>query len=65
MRIHTVIDETLMHDALEITGLKTKREAIEKGLRLLIKLSRQELIRQYRGKLNWEGDLDCLRVDDD
>ena len=63
MRTNIVIDDQLMAEALELTGLKTKREAVEQGLRALIRLSRQERIRRYRGKLRWEGDLDEMRRD--
>jgi Arc/MetJ family transcription regulator len=43
--------------------LKTKREAVELGLQTLVRLSKQEEIRRFRGKLHWEGDLDAMRKD--
>ena len=61
MRTNIVIDDELMEHALRATGLKTKREAVELGLRTLIRLKEQEAIRAYRGKLRWEGDLDAMR----
>jgi len=63
MRTNIVIDDELMREALQVTGLKTKREAVEEGLRTLVRLKRQERLKQYRGKLAWEGDLDALRRD--
>lgn len=63
MRTNIVIDDTLMDDALKLTGLKTKREAVELGLKTLIRLKKQEEIRRFRGKLHWEGDLDEMRND--
>jgi Arc/MetJ family transcription regulator len=48
---------------LRETGLKTKREAVELGLRTLLRLRKQEEIRRLRGKLHWKGDLDALRDD--
>lgn len=63
MRTNIVIDDTLMDDALKLTGLKTKREAVELGLKTLIKLKKQEDIRRFRGKLSWEGNLDDMRAD--
>jgi Arc/MetJ family transcription regulator len=63
MRTNIVIDDKLMKDTLRATGLKTKREAVELGLRTLLRLRRQEQIRSYRGKFNWEGDLDVMRTD--
>ena len=61
MRTNIVIDDNLMSDALEATGLKTKKEAVEQGLKLLVKKKQQEALRNLRGKLKWEGDLDDMR----
>lgn len=63
MRTNIVIDDELMESALRATGLKTKREAVELGLRTLLLLRQQEEIRRFRGKLNWQGDLDAMRLD--
>ncbi|MCK0509970.1 type II toxin-antitoxin system VapB family antitoxin [Aromatoleum buckelii] len=63
MRTNIVIDDDLMNEALRATGLTTKREAVELGLRTLLRLRQQEEIRQFRGKLNWQGDLDKMRTD--
>lgn len=63
MRTNIVIDEKLMQDALRLTGAKTKREAVELGLRTLVRLRQQEELRKLRGKLDWQGDLDAMRTD--
>jgi len=63
MRTNIVIDDKLMRDTLRATGLKTKREAVELGLRTLLRLGNQKEIRQLRGKLDWRGDLDAMRRD--
>jgi Arc/MetJ family transcription regulator len=63
MRTNIVIDDKLMRDALRATGLKTKREAVEQGLRTLLRLSKQSQIRRFRGKLKWQGDLNAMRSD--
>ena len=63
MRTNIVIDDKLMRDALRATGLKTKREAVERGLRTLLRLSKQTEIRRLRGKLDWQGDLNAMRSD--
>ena len=57
MRTTIVIDDKLMRDTLRATGLKTKRDAVELGLRTLLRLRQQEQIRRFRGKLDWQGDL--------
>ena len=61
MRTNIDIDDKLMSDALKATGLKTKKEAVEQGLKALIRLKKQEGIRRFRGKLEWSGDLDEMR----
>ena len=63
MRTNIVIDDRLMTETLRITGLKTKREAVEMGLRTLVRLGKQMEVRKFRGKLAWEGNLDALRTD--
>lgn len=63
MRTNIVIDDALMRAALQVTGLKTKREAVEQGLKTLLRLARQEEIRSFRGRLAWQGDLEAMRRD--
>ncbi|GMU85869.1 MAG: hypothetical protein AMXMBFR48_11110 [Ignavibacteriales bacterium] len=61
LRTNIVIDDKLMERALKSTGLKTKREVVEEALKLLINIKSQSKIRELRGKLRWEGDLDDMR----
>jgi Arc/MetJ family transcription regulator len=63
MRTNIVIEDKLMRDTLRATGFKTKREAVEEGLRTLLRLAKQAEIRRFRGKLDWQGDLDAMRSD--
>lgn len=63
MRTNVVIDDQLMETALQTSGHRTKRDAIEAGLKLLVRFSRQEALRRYRGKLKWSGDLDQMRAE--
>jgi Arc/MetJ family transcription regulator len=52
-----------MNDTLRATGLGTKREVVELGLRTLLRLRQQEALRRLRGKRNWHGDLAEMRTD--
>jgi Arc/MetJ family transcription regulator len=63
MRTNIIIDDTLMTDALKASGVKTKKEAVELGLRTLIKLNQQRYLRSMKGRLEWHGDLDAMRSD--
>lgn len=56
MRTNIVIDDALMKEALELSGLKTKKAVVETGLKLLIQIKKQERIKSLRGKLKWAGD---------
>jgi Arc/MetJ family transcription regulator len=62
MRTNIVIDDKLMRETLRATGFKTKREAVEQGLRTLLRLKRQGEIRSLRGRLDWKGDLEKMRA---
>ncbi|PIE74459.1 MAG: DUF2191 domain-containing protein [Deltaproteobacteria bacterium] len=63
MRTNIVINDELMNEALTLSDSNTKKAVVEEGLRLLVKIKRQEKIRQLKGKLYWEGDLDQMRID--
>ena len=63
MRTNVVIDDKLMSRALRSSGCRTKRSAIESGLRLLVQVNSQKKIRDLRGKIHWEGDLEEMRRD--
>ena len=63
MRTNIEIDDKLMKDALKATGVKTKREAVEMGLKTLVRLRAQEKARELRGKITWEWNLDEMRTD--
>ena len=63
MRTNVVIEDEHMERALKASGKKTKKEAIQEGLRLLVRLKDQERIRSFRGKLKWTGSLDEMRTD--
>lgn len=52
-----------MQATLKATGIKTKREAVEQGLRTLLRLQQQTELRRLRGKHEWTGDLDAMRRD--
>ena len=63
MRTNIVIDDKLMAEAIKLSQLKTKRAVVETSLRLLIRIKKQERLKSLRGKLNWDGDLDEMRLD--
>ncbi len=61
MRTNIEIDDQLMQQAMRSTGARTKKAVVEAGLRLLVKIHAQTGIRQLRGKVQWQGDLNESR----
>jgi Arc/MetJ family transcription regulator len=61
MRITIVLDENQIERAQKLTGIKTKSGVVQEALRALILLREQAEVRQLRGKLKWEGNLDEQR----
>ncbi len=56
MRTNIVIDEDLMAQAMKAGPYKTKKDAVEAGLKLLARQAAYREILKWRGKLKWEGD---------
>jgi Arc/MetJ family transcription regulator len=56
MRTNIVIDEKLMAEAMKAGPFKTKKDAVEAGLKLLARQAAYREILKWRGKLKWEGD---------
>ena len=63
MRTNVVINDNLMAQALKVSGFRTKKDAIEEGLKLLVQMSSHKEIKQFRGKLKWSGNLNEMRTD--
>ena len=61
MRTNIEIDDRLMKDTMQVTGLKTKREVVELALKELLRLRRQVDFKKLKGKFHWEGDLEEMR----
>lgn len=63
MRTNIVIDDDLMKEAMTLSLLKTKKEVVETSLKLLVQIKKQERLKNLRGKLKWDGNLDTMRFD--
>lgn len=63
MRTNIVIDDDLMKEAMTLSLLKTKKAVVETGLKLLVQIKKQERLKNLRGKLKWDGNLDAMRLD--
>ena len=56
MRTNIEIDDQLMAKAMQAGPYKTKKDAVEAGLKLLARQAAYREILKWRGKLKWEGD---------
>lgn len=63
MRTNIVIDDDLMDQVMRETDVTTKKEAVERGLRLLLQQAQQNSLREIRGKYQWDGNLNDMRTD--
>jgi len=63
MKTNIDVDDALIADALQATGLDTPDQVIKLALQMLLQIKQQEAIKAFRGKLAWEGNLDALRTD--
>jgi Arc/MetJ family transcription regulator len=63
MRTNIVISNELMNKAISLSENKTKKAVVEEALRLLVRFKEQLKIKELRGKLNWEGNLNQMRTD--
>ncbi|MBI5718905.1 MAG: type II toxin-antitoxin system VapB family antitoxin [Burkholderiales bacterium] len=56
MRTNIEIDDSLMDKAMKAGPFKTKKDAVEAGLKLLARQAAYREVLKWRGKLKWEGD---------
>lgn len=63
MRTNVVINDRLMSKALKASGYRTKRSAIEAGLRLLAQRGSQDRLLRLKGRIRWQGNLADMRRD--
>lgn len=61
IRTNIEIDDGLMREVLKLTGLRTKREAVDLALRELVARHRQLGVLKLRGRVHWVGDLEVSR----
>lgn len=60
-RTNVVLDEKIVTQAKELTGIKVTRQLLDYALRELVRHHRQRDILKLRGKVDWQGDLSAMR----
>jgi hypothetical protein len=62
METAVTIDTDILNKAMQAAAGKTQRQLIEDALQFFASQNRQGEARKYRGKLQWEGNIDELRM---
>ncbi|PJE77706.1 Antitoxin VapB11 [invertebrate metagenome] len=62
IRTNVVVDQDLINEALELSGLGSRRELIHYALEELVRRKKQQQLLDLQGKVAWEGDLDESRA---
>lgn len=58
------LDESLLAEAMQVSGAKSKKEVVHLGLRELIRMARLRKVREHKGKFHWRGDLTKMREEE-
>lgn len=61
MRTNIDIDDAVLKEVQQLTGAKTKREAVDLALRELVARYKRLGLLRLKGKVRWEGDLEKSR----
>ena len=62
METAITIDTEILNKAMLTAGRQTQRQLVEDALRIITLQNKQSETRKYRGKLQWEGNLDEMRT---
>lgn len=61
-RTNIVLDEKIVEEAIRFTGLKTQRDVVDFALRELVRRQKVAKLQDLEGNIDWEGDLEQMRV---
>ena len=60
-RTNIDLDDRLVHRALRLTGLKTKKAVVHRALESLVRSEARKGILKFYGSGIWQGDLKAMR----
>ncbi len=63
MRTNTELDDELIAEAMEMSGLSTKKAIVQCALEEYVRIRRQRDAIDALSGMDWEGDLDQMRND--
>ena len=56
-RTNIVLDDKLIQDCIEATGIKIRKNLVDYALKELLRHRNQRKILELKGTIHWEGDL--------
>ena len=60
-RTNIVLDDDLVKNCMDATGIKTKKSLVDYALKELLRKNKQKRLLDLQGKINWTGDLKEMR----
>ena len=60
-RTNIELDIDLIKEAMKLTHCKTIKDVVHHSLEEIIKLNKRKKMLKFKGKVNWEGDLNQMR----
>ena len=60
-RTNIVLDDKLVENCFEATGINTRKTLIDYALKELLRHKSQKKILELKGKINWDGNLNDWR----
>lgn len=60
-RTNIELDVDLLKKAMELTHINTIKEVVHHSLKEVIRMNKRKELLKFRGKINWEGNLDEMR----
>ncbi len=62
MRTNIVLDDDLVKEATDLTGITTKRELIREALKTLIKEKKKKKLSNLQGRINFSPNYDYKKL---
>lgn len=60
-RTNVILDDELVAECQQVTGIKTRRSLINHALEELLRHEQQKKVLDLKGTIRWEGDLAAWR----
>lgn len=62
MRTNIVLDDDLVAEAARLTGIRTKRELVQRALETLVEVTRRKSLLDLQGKIRFHAGYDYKKL---